>query len=74
MESIYFPYTKKESVNIVRQYFGYTKKQAEEYLDHTIDFADKYVPWPDCNSYVGRTVAALENGLIDRAKFSFYND
>ena len=71
----FFPYTRKEALSIVRQYFGITIKEANKYLDDTLDFADKYVTnYTEWCAYPGQQIASLENALEDRAKFSFYND
>lgn len=71
----FFPYTRKEALSIVRQYYGKTVKEANNYLDGILDFADKYImDYTEWCAYPGRTIATLESGLKDRAKFSFYND
>lgn len=71
----FYPYTRKEALSIVRQYWGMTIKEANSYLDNILDFADKYTTnYYDWCAYPGTKIAELEVALKARAKFSFYND
>lgn len=74
MATVYSPYTKKECIDIVAEYFGITKKKAKEYVEHDANFGMKYAPYDKIDGYVGRTIAVMKAGLRKEARSSFYND
>lgn len=62
MASIYFPYTKKEAMGIVRRYYGVTINQAKDILERAVWYSVG-CPYPD---YPGRFVTHVENLLLER--------
>lgn len=72
MTSEYFPYTKKQAIDIVARYFGTTKKQAEEYCERLLDFNYKYSTGKV--KPIASDIAEMENELAYEAHCNFYND
>ena len=68
-DSIYYPYRKKEAIDVVSRYFGCTKKKAQEYLEK--EAAYRYARQMRT---VGELVVSMEVDLKEEAKKAFYED
>lgn len=69
MESIYYPYTKKEAINILAQYYGMTKVMAKTELEK--DIAYRY---GKNMRAISERIAEMDTYLKEQAKRSFYED
>ena len=61
MESIYYPYTKVQAIDITARYYGISKSEAKRQLEKD-------------NAYQGERISLMEQGLKAEAVASFYND
>lgn len=69
MESIYYPYTKKQAIDITARYYGMTKTEAKKALEKDVAYRYGKEMKP-----IGETIAAMDVGLKDQAKKAFYED
>lgn len=69
MESIYYPYTKKQAIDIVAQYYGMSKVMAKAELEKDVAYRYGKNMKP-----VGERITEMDTYLKDQAKKSFYED
>ena len=69
MESIYYPYTKKQAIDIMAQYYGISKAMAKAELEKDVAYRYGKNMKP-----VGECIASMDTYLKDQAKRSFYED
>jgi len=69
MESIYYPYTKKQAIEITSRYFGISKTEARLHLEKDVAYryGKKMKP-------IGERISAMDCGLKEQAKLAFYED